>query len=97
MITIEIENEDYLEMLMDRVRFWTSDDTTLALFEEHYKRVVDELDGQTVTNTVQEIVDNDYVNYYSVMDKEELKSNYPDDWEERIDTEIDGMYLVNND
>lgn len=81
-------------MLMDRLETWTDDRTILALFEDYYTRTVE--DGGYSDFDPVIIVDNDYNNWYSVMDEEELEDNFPDEEERknRISAEKDEYYLV---
>ena len=73
MITIQIDSEDMKDMLYDRVRYWTDDSEVLELFEQYYDNMVDCgcYDGGTFD--VMSIVDNDYVNYTSIIDREEFE------------------------
>lgn len=68
---VEIDEDDFLEMLMDRVRFWTDDKTTLELYEKMYKDYCDEGVFEGTKASIMEIVDNDYVNYCKVITKED--------------------------
>ena len=71
MITIQIDEEEYLEMLMNRLKTWTDDKTTLNLFENMYQNYIDGGIFEDVKYSVMEIVDNDYVNYCRVIEKGE--------------------------
>ena len=81
MITIKIDEDTLLDMLMDRVKVWTDDDVVLKLFENMYDSLVYGgcFDGAEVD--IMSIVDNDYINYKSVIYKEE----YPEDWDRLLD------------
>ena len=81
MITVRIENEDALEMLMDRVRYWTDDRATQDLYEQMYSSYIDGgcFDGGEFD--VMAIVDNDYINWCTIVDEgdedfEEIKAVY---------------------
>ena len=71
MITIKINEDEFLEMLMERVKFWTDDKTTLNLFEDMYQSYIDGgvFEGSELDISV--IVDNDYVNYCRVVEEGE--------------------------
>ena len=69
MITVKIEEDVALDMLMDRLSFWTDDTTTTELFEQMYQEYLDErmFDGDNFD--VMDIVDNDYVNWCAVVEE----------------------------
>lgn len=69
MITVKIDEDDALDMLMDRLSFWTDDTTTTELFRNMYQDYLDErmFDGDNFD--VMNIVDNDYVNWCAVVEE----------------------------
>ena len=71
MITVKIDNDEALEMLMDRVRDWRSDETTLELFEKMYESYVDSGCFEGGEFDVMKIVDNDVVNWCKVIKLDE--------------------------
>lgn len=84
MITFKMEEDDFLEMLYERVEYWCDGSGEVyEAFCDYYENLVYNGYFEEVEQTVQEIVDNDYVNYISVCrGKEELKKYYgiePDD------------------
>ena len=64
---VNIDNDTALEMLLNRLRFWTDDDDVIALYEKMYENYIDCgcFDGREFDITT--IVDNDYVNYCDVI------------------------------
>lgn len=64
---VNIDNDTALNMLMDRVSHWTEDITTHRLYEAMYESYVDGgvFDGGDFD--VMTIVDNDYVNWCTVI------------------------------
>jgi hypothetical protein len=103
MITVRIEEETALAMLMDRLEYWTTDPTETELFEKMYQQYLDEglFDGDNFD--VMAIVDNDYVNWCSIITKddedyEEVKAAYEsDDWTTdkcRVEAEANGAFIV---
>lgn len=64
---VKIDNEMALNMLMDRLDFWNVDDVTYHLFEEMYEYYIDGGCFEGTEFDVMKIVDNDYVNYCSVI------------------------------
>lgn len=73
MITVRIDEDTLIEMLVERVKAWTDDDETIELFEQYYDNMVNGgcFDGANVD--IMSIVDNDYVNNTSTMDKDEFE------------------------
>ena len=74
-ITVEIDEDTAIEMLVDRVRYWTDDNDTIELFEQYYTNMVEGgcFDGGEFN--VMSIVDNDYVNNTSVTTREEFEKD----------------------
>lgn len=69
MITVKIENKTALNMLMNRVKFWRSDSTTLELFEKMYENYINNGFFEDCEFDVMKIVDNDVVNWCSEINK----------------------------
>lgn len=68
MISIRVDEDELVEMLVDRLRdYWTQDREVIELYRQMYESMVDCFDGCEVN--IMEIVDNDYVNYCSVIDE----------------------------
>lgn len=76
MAIVEIDNEQLVEMLVDRVKFWTDDQDILYIYEAYYRDLVysECFEGEPLI--INSIVDNDYVNYTDVVTREELKENW---------------------
>ena len=78
---VNIDNDTALDMLMDRVSYWTDDVITRHLYEAMYENYVD---GGVFDNgdfDVMVIVDNDYINWCTVVSKgdeayEDIKKLY---------------------
>lgn len=78
---VNIDNERALDMLMDRLDFWTDDFITYRLYESMYEHYIDCgcFDGGDFD--VMAIVDNDYVNWCTVISEgdeayEDIKKLY---------------------
>lgn len=78
---VNINNDMALNMLMERLEFWTKDDTTYHLYEKMYENYVEGgcFDGGNFDVMV--IVDNDYINYCDVISEgdeayEDIKKLY---------------------
>ena len=74
-ITVQIDEDTAIDMLVDRVKYWTNDDDTIELFEQFYTNRVEDgcFDGGDFD--VMSIVDNDYVNNTSITTREEFEKD----------------------
>ena len=80
---VNIDNDMALNMLLERLEFWTDDKTTHHLYESMYEHYIDGgvFDGGDFD--VMSIVDNDYVNWCDVISEgdeayEDIKKLYDD-------------------
>ena len=76
MITVQIDETTLLDMLVDRVEYWTDDRDVIDLYQEYYNNLIESgcFEGSVLDIAV--IVDNDWVNYTRVMTSDELKKEY---------------------
>ena len=81
MITVRINESDAVEMLMDRLEYWTDDDDVKDLYREMYESYVDGGCFDGADFDVMSIVDNDYVNWCSVVCQEDCKKR---DWKKLV-------------
>ena len=67
MVNVCIDEDVLVEMLVNRLRCWTDDNNVVELYEKMYTNEVEGgcFDGCKVD--IMQIVDNDYVNYCSVV------------------------------
>ena len=72
-ITVTIDEEDFLGMLVERVKYWTNDEDTIELFEQYYDHMVYGGCFEGISRSIAEIVDNDYVNNTSITYREEYE------------------------
>lgn len=66
---VEIDNDMALEMLLDRLERWTDDHTTYRLYEQMYENYIDGGCFYGCKFNVKMIVDNDYVNWCTVIEE----------------------------
>lgn len=71
MVTVKIEEEYLIKLLVDRLKVWTKDIDVIDLYERYYESMVECFDGGEFNPDI--IVDNDWVNYTSVITKEEFE------------------------
>lgn len=75
-VNVKIDSDDLIEMLIGQLELWTHDKQTIDLYTQMYVR---ELEGGVFENAEFNpavIVDNDYVNYCSIV--EEGEEDYSD-------------------
>lgn len=69
-ITIKMDEEDFLDLLMDRVESWndSSNDVVYRLYQDMYESYVYDGVFENTDASIAEIVDNDWVNYCTVVE-----------------------------
>ena len=68
---VKIDNAIALDMLLDRLEFWTDDHTTYRLYEDMYQNYIDSGVFESGSFDVMEIVDNDYINWCTVIEPDD--------------------------
>ena len=81
---VEIDNDMALELLLNRLSFWTDDETTHKLYESMYENYIDGGVFEGGEFDVMAIVDNDYVNWCTVISEgdegyEDIKKLYEEE------------------
>ncbi len=99
MINVQFDETDLLDLLMNRLKFWTTDTDVLELYRDYLESLIDGgcFEGQTLDIRV--IIDNLYINDTAIMDKEELDKNNIDidDYDKILaKNEDNDLYLVSN-
>ena len=99
MISVKINELTLLNLFMDRLEYWTSDDDVLALYEDYIRGLIDGgcFDGAELD--VNMFVDNLYINDTTIMDREILDDNdiEVDDSDKVLAKNEDkDLYLVSN-
>ena len=82
MVTVQIDEDDLLEMLMNRVAEWTNDTEVRDLYEKMYESYVDGGVFEGAELNIMSIVDNDYVNWCSVVSEEDCTEA---DWKKLVE------------
>ena len=93
-MTVNIDNNMVLNILMERVYHWTDDVDVRMLFEKYYEQMISEGVFDGCDFDVMNIVDNDYINWTSVYSEEEI--DVKEIGGDRILSEHNGYYLVLN-
>ena len=97
MINVQVNEEDLLDLLMNRVEYWITDRQVLSLYESYLKELIDGGCFEGGNLNIYSLIDNLYVNDTQVMDKDGLKSNGIDvnDSEKVLARDVDNdLYLV---
>lgn len=109
MITVKMDEDYLVDLLVERVCFWTDDEDIIDLYESMYQNYADGGCFDNMEINIMQIVDNDYINYCDVLcegdDKyEEIKAIYKeqglgdcsceDVGYSYIEAEKDGIFLM---
>lgn len=77
MINVKIEEDELLDLLMDRVDYWSDDNVVHALYYDMYKNAIESGVFEGSELDVMGIVDNDYVNWCEIIYAEDTKNFEP--------------------
>lgn len=97
MVTIKIDEDTLLEMLLDRVEYWESNKDVTDLYREYYENLINSDCFEGIELDINYIVDNDYINYLTTISKEDFKDYYiEDETDERIEAfnKDKDLYLI---
>ena len=75
MINVKVNELTLLNLFMDRLEYWTSDDDVLELYGNYLKELIDSGYFEGAELDVSLFVDNLYINDTTIMDKEMLNDN----------------------
>ena len=73
MVTVTVNENTLLEMLLDRLEYWTSDEDVIALYRNYYEKLIDYGCFEGCELDIMSIVDNDYTNNLIVLSKEDFE------------------------
>lgn len=90
MITVTINENIFLGLLLDRVKFWTSDEDVIDLYKDYYKGLVFSGCFEGSELNIMSIVDNDYINNLTTISKEDFE-----EW--NIESEVDDSIVAFNE
>lgn len=97
MVNLQIDEEQLLDLLMQRVEHWTRDTYILTLYEQYLEDLIYGGCFEGANLDIYLLIDNLYVNDTLIMDKEDLKNNNIDvnDSEKILARDVDNdLYLV---
>ena len=90
MVTVTVDENTLLEMLLDRLEFWTSDEDAINLYRDYYEGLVYSGCFEGCNLDIMSIVDNDYINNFATISKENFEQ-----W--GIESEIDDKIVAFNE
>ena len=82
MITVQIDEDDAVDMLMERLDHWTDDEEVKDLYRIMYESYVGGGCFDGAEFDVMSIVDNDYVNWCSVISEKDCTKS---DWKKLVE------------
>ena len=89
-VTIKMEDWQLLDMLLDRCEAWSTSKDNIDLFEKMYESMIDGGCFEGAELNIMAIVDNDVVNYCSVI----YKDDSPKDFKKLLKLHKKGEYDV---
>ena len=90
MITVTINEDTFLEMLLDRLEYWTSDEDVIDLYRNYYEGLIYSGCFEGCTLDIMSVVDNDYTNNLTTISKEDFEQ-----W--GIESEMDDKIVAFNE
>lgn len=75
MVTVKIEENDLLEMLVERVKFWNRSEAEVNLYKKMYRSEIEGGCFEGVEIDVNLIVDNDLINYCNIVEERDAEFN----------------------
>jgi hypothetical protein len=76
MINVQVNETTLLNLLMDRLEYWTTNSNTLQLYEKYFQDLIFNGCFEGAELDVNLIVDNLYINDTAVTDREGLSKEY---------------------
>lgn len=90
MVTVTIDEDTLLEMLLDRLEYWTSDESIINLYRDYYEGLIYSGCFEGCTLDIMVVVDNDYINNLATISKEDFEQ-----W--NIESEMDDKIVAFNE
>lgn len=75
MINVQIDETILLNLLMDRLEYWTSDSDIQELYKGYFEYLIDAGCFEGAELDINSFIDNLHINDTTIMDKEELTRN----------------------
>ncbi|MCM1324097.1 MAG: hypothetical protein NC218_08040 [Acetobacter sp.] len=87
---IEVDADDLLDVLVERVGCWTSDEDIIELYRQMYACRIDNGWYDVRPLNIMDIVDNDYTNYTDIV----YQLDFPDDFSKLVSAYNAGNFDV---
>lgn len=85
MITVKIDEDALLKILLDRVNHWTNDEDIIGLYRDYYKNLIYSGFFEGCELNIIVTVDNDYMNNLITISKEDFEGyNIEDETDNNI-------------
>lgn len=95
MVTVKIEEEFLIKLLVERLKQWTSDIDVIQLYTNYYELLVECFDGSEFNPDI--IIDNDWINYTSVITRDEFEDyGISDEFDDHVLTSYKDLYLISS-
>ena len=99
MINILVDEDQLLEYFVDRVKFWTDNSDTIELYRKMYENNINSTCYEDSIVDIQQIVDNDYINYCSILSAgedrfDEVEKYYKENGCGDCSCDIDGISYI---
>jgi len=97
---VKMDNDEIIEMLVNRLDYWNVDREVKELYEKMYTNYVENGVFEGAELDVKAIVDNDYVNYCQVLDDSDdcfeavLKHHHDGDYDISCEDDCDGYSFI---
>lgn len=88
MVSIQMDSDDMIEALVERLHTWTNDEDVREVFEQYYENLVESGCFDGCEFNVMSIVDNDYVNNLSITSIDEYNEAREEYLKDNTDEEI---------
>ena len=75
-VTVKIDIDDVLDLFINRLKWWDVDNQTIELFVQMYKHYLENGVFKEIELNIMNIVDNDYINYCSIIDKDTYNNDF---------------------
>ena len=97
MVTVTVNEDTLLEMLLNRLKFWISDESEVNLYKDYYEGLAYSGCFEGCKLDIMSVVDNDYINYLTTISEEDFNQwNIEDKTDDKIvaSNEDAGLYLI---
>nr|DAP90297.1 MAG TPA: hypothetical protein [Herelleviridae sp.] len=90
MVTVTIDEDTLLELLLNRIEFWISNEDIINLYRDYYEGLVNSGCFEGCKLDIKKIVDDDYINNLTTISKEDFEQ-----WD--IESEVDDSIVAFNE